>query len=121
MSHIPQNFKLLDDLEQYELMVAAYPEKFGDREEDNDLWDEVIEFFEEVTCDQEMVLDLLSRLIYLTMPMGSPLSGRVCHVLGVPAILKDGSIGMMSAVSREVAIKPPAVNAHDLVSMEIAG
>jgi hypothetical protein len=107
MSHIPKNFKLLDDLEQYDLMIAAYPEKFGGREEaGDDLWDEVIEFFEEVTCDQEMVLDLLSRLIYLTMPMGSPLSGRVSHVLGIPAILKDGSMGMMAAVSREMVLKP---------------
>ena len=117
MSHIPTNFKLLDDLEQYELTVAAYPEKFGVREEDNDLWDEVIEFFEETIADPDQVLDLLSRLIYLTMPMGSPLSGRVCHVLGVPEILKDGSIGMMSAVSRSVAIKAPD-DAHDLVTRE---
>lgn len=106
MSHIPANFKLLDDLEQYELMVAAYPEKFGGREEaGDDLWDEAIEHFEEVTSDSEQVIELLSRIIYLTMPMGSPLSGRMHHVLGVPAILKDGSIGMMSAVSREIVIK----------------
>jgi hypothetical protein len=36
-------------------------------------------------------------------------------------LLKDGTIGMMSAVSREVVLKPPVVNTHDLVSMEIAG
>lgn len=107
MSHIPKNFKPLDDLEQYELMIAAYPEKFGGREEaGDDLWDEVMEHFEDVTNDSEQVNDLLSRMIYLTMPMGSPLSGRVNHVLGIPAILKDGSIGMMAAVSREMVLKP---------------
>lgn len=114
MSHIPANFKLLDDLEQYELMIAAYPEIFGGREEaGDDLWDEVIEYFEEVINDGEQVIDLLSRIIYLAMPMGSPLSGRVSHVLGVPAILKDGSIGMMSAVSREMVIKPVAEDASN--------
>jgi hypothetical protein len=97
---IPKNFKLLDDLEQYELMVAAFPEKYADREEDNDLWDEVIEHFEEVICEPEAVNELLSRIVYLTMPMGSPLTGRAAHVLGTTKLLADGSVSMMSAVSR---------------------
>jgi hypothetical protein len=100
MSSIPKNFKLLDDLEQYELMVAAFPEKYADREEENDLWDEVADHFEEVANDPEAVNELLSRIIYLTMPMGSPLTGRASHVLGTPKLLADGSVGMMSAVSR---------------------
>jgi hypothetical protein len=108
MSSIPKNFKLLDDLEQYELMVAAYPEKYAEREEDNDLWDEVADHFEEVTNDPEAVNELLSRLIYLTMPMGSPLTGRASHVLGTPKLLADGSVGMMSAVSRPFDAGKPA-------------
>ncbi|MBF8773929.1 hypothetical protein [Pseudomonas fulva] len=101
MSSIPKNFKLLDDLEQYELMVAAYPEKYAKRDEaGDDLWDEVAEHFEEVTNDPEAVNELLSRIVYLTMPMGSPLTGRASHALGTPKLLKDGSVGMLSAVSR---------------------
>ncbi len=107
MGYMPKNIKQLDDLEQFELIVAAYPEKFEAREEaGEDLWDEVIEFFEETICDQEMVLDLLSRIVYLSMPMGSPLSGKAFHTLGKTQLLGDGSIGMMSAVSREFT--PPA-------------
>lgn len=107
MSHIPTNLKLLDELEQYELMVAAYPDKFGGREESgDDLWDEVMEHFEEVTNDPDAVLDLLSRMIYLAMPMGSPLSGRRRHALGVPKFLAGGAIGMMAAVSRDMVLTP---------------
>lgn len=97
---IPKKFKLLDDLEQYELIVAAYPEKYADREEDNDLWDEVIEHFEEVISEPEAVNELLSRIVYLTMPMGSALTGQAYHVLGTTKLLPDGTVGMASAVSR---------------------
>lgn len=107
MSSIPKNFQLLDDLEQYELMIAAYPEKYAERDEDNELWDEVAEHFEEVASDPEQVNELLSRIVYLTMPMGSPLTGRASHVLGTPKLLKDGSVGMMSAVSRPFAAQQP--------------
>ncbi|MBP5968692.1 hypothetical protein [Pseudomonas iridis] len=107
MGYMPKTIKQLDDLEQFELIVAAYPEKFEAREEaGEDLWNEVMEFFEETTNDPEMILDLLSRIVYLSMPIGSPLSGKAFHVLGKTSILADGSVGMMSAVSREYT--PPA-------------
>jgi len=109
MSYMPKRIEQLTDLEQFELMVAAYPEKFESREEaGDDLWDEVMELFEETICDQELVLDLLSRMIYLSMPMGSPLTGRAFHVLGKPELVADGTVRMMSAVSREFVVKAVA-------------
>lgn len=35
--------KPIDDLELYELIVAAYPDRF-DENSDEDIWDEVMEF-----------------------------------------------------------------------------
>lgn len=112
MSYMPKRIQQLSDLEQFELMVAAYPEKYEVREEaGEDIWDEVMEEFEETICDQEKVLDLLSRIVYLSMPMGSPLTGKAFHVLGKTSLLPDGSVGMMSAVSREfITATHPAIH-----------
>lgn len=99
---MPAKIQQLTELEQYELMVAAYPEKFAKREEEgeDDLWDEVMEYWEEVTNDPELVADLIARLAYLTMPMGSALTGIRRHVLGVPS-LHNGSVNMTAAVTRD--------------------
>lgn len=108
MSHMPAKIQQLTDLEQFELMVAAYPEKFAKREEDgDDIWDEVIEHWEEVTGDPEQAADLVARLVYLTMPMASALSGNHRHVLGVPT-LHQGSVNMTVAVSRDVQFSKEA-------------
>ncbi|MDY7559922.1 hypothetical protein QN366_05030 [Pseudomonas sp. CCC3.2] len=112
MSYMPKRIQQLSDLEQFELMVAAYPEKYEAREKaGDDIWDEVMEAFEETICDQEMVLGLLSRVVYLSMPMGSPLTGKAFHTLGKASLAPDGSIRMMSAVSREfIAPAHPAIH-----------
>lgn len=98
-----ENFKPkpADDLELYELIVAAYPDKF--QEGDDDIWDEVMEFAEEKFGDLENLCDLLGRLVLLASPMVSAISNEVVHCLGQVAI-KDGQAQMISAISRKVAL-----------------
>ncbi|GAA4652358.1 hypothetical protein GCM10023116_46420 [Kistimonas scapharcae] len=96
-----QNAKPIDDLELYELIVAAYPEKFDANSED-DIWDEVLEWAEEEFCDIDALSRLLGRLLYLTSPMQSAISGEYVHCLGKVDI-KDGQANMVAAVSRRIA------------------
>lgn len=108
MSHMPKVIKHLDELEKFELLVAAFPEKYAKREEEgDDIWDEVMEFWDELTNDPEQVEDFVARLVYLTMPMASAISGTHRHVLGVPA-LHQGSVNMTVAVSRDVQFSKEA-------------
>lgn len=106
MSHMPAKIEQLDDLEQYELMVAAYPEKFGGREEDDELWDDVMAHWGDVTDDAEQVADLIARLVYLTMPMSSALTSTHRHVLGVPS-MHNGSVLMTAVITRDIHFKKP--------------
>ncbi len=85
----------LTELELYELLVAAYPEKFGDRPEDNQLWEDVLEWAEDLDIN-----DLLGRVVMLTTPQRSPLSGKLYHALGPVFISKD-TVSMTAAVKRE--------------------
>lgn len=108
-----KNASRISDLELYELVVAMYPEKFADRDEaGDDLWDEVMEFVEdelvgELLCDEQGLRELLGRLVLLTMPMGSALTGKVRHCLGTVEI-RDGQAYMTAAVSRDVEIEGQA-------------
>lgn len=114
MSHIEKMKKAsrISDLELYELVVAMYPEKFAKRDEaGDDLWDEVMEFVEdelvgELLCDEEGLRDLLGRLVLLTMPMASAITGKARHCLGAVEI-RDGQAYMTAAVSRDVEIEAP--------------
>lgn len=100
MTHQP-----LTDLELFELIVAAYPEKFGEREETDELWDEVMGFVEEgLDGDLEDEFGLrrfLGRIVMLTMPMTSALRGTERHVLGKVEKVGD-EYRMTAAVKRHV-------------------
>jgi hypothetical protein len=91
----------LTDLELYELMVAAYPEKFADREENgDDLWDEIMEFVDDMCgeMDEQALRALLGRIVLLSMPMRG-MNGDLSHALGVVEINGENA-SMMAAVKR---------------------
>jgi hypothetical protein len=91
--------KPLDDLEMFELLQAAYPEKFpGD---DDDTWEAAQQFADEI-AGWEDVADLLGRVVMLTMPMSSGITKRLSHCLGRVTI-NEGAAHMMAAVQRDVA------------------
>lgn len=90
----------LDDLEMFELLQAAYPERFPD--ESDTSWHAAMEFASELNGFDELA-DLLGRVALLTVPMQSALSGRHFHCLGKVEI-KDGKADMVAAVRRCVAI-----------------
>lgn len=93
--------KPLDDLEMFELLQAAYPEKFiGDSDE---AFEAAQEFAESISGWEE-VADLLGRVAMLTMPMEQPPTGNHVHVLGEIKKTDRGSYYMMAAVKRPVKI-----------------
>ena len=91
--------KPLSDLEMFELLVAAYPEKFGGEETD-DLFEEVMEFAHCLEGWSD-ISDLLGRVVMTSLPMASPLTGTAYHTLGKVTVL-DGTAMMEAAVKREV-------------------
>ena len=93
----------LDDLEMHDLLCLCYPEHFSD---DDDNTFEVSQCVaEEAMVDlgriEVRLADLLGRIVMLTHPMQSALTGRLQHALGQVEI-KDGSVQMTAAVSRSV-------------------
>lgn len=105
-----QNTNPLDDLELFELIVAAYPEKFAEREAaGEDIWDEVMAFIEDDLCLDELqdwqgLARLLGRVVMLTMPMQGAISGGARHCLG-PIEIRNGQAYMTAAVSRDVVVE----------------
>lgn len=96
------NAKPLEDLELFELIVAAYPEKFKEAEDrGDDIWDEVLEFADDLCAemDQDMLCRLLGRVVMLTMPMQSGITGEGRHALGSIEI-HEGKALMTAAVTR---------------------
>ena len=93
--------KPLDDLEMFELLQAAYPEKFADDE--NETWDAAQQFADELS-GWDAIADLLGRVAMLTMPMESGMTKRLSHCLGVVTIT-EGSAQMMAVVRRDVTYK----------------
>ena len=89
----------LDDLEMFELLQAAYPEKFPDDEDKT--WDAAQEFADEIS-GFDALADLLGRVVMLTMPMESGMTKRLSHCIG-KVTLTDGSAQMCAAVRRDVA------------------
>lgn len=90
--------KPLDDLEMFELICAAYPERFtGDEDES---FNDVSEFVDEIEGFDD-VSELLGRVVMLTMPMRSELTDRYSHCLGEVTI-KNGTAQMIAAVRRSV-------------------
>jgi len=94
--------KPLDDLELYELLVAAYPERFDANSED-DLWYEVMDFASEMFAnfnernELDNISDLLGRVVMLTNPMQSAISKH-------PVSISGDQVNMVSAVSRKVEL-----------------
>lgn len=87
----------LDDLEMFELLRAAYPEKFTDDE--NGTWDAAQEFADELSGFDELA-DLLGRVVMLTHPMRSSFTGELHHCLGSVSV-DDGTVLMTAAVRRK--------------------
>lgn len=121
MSHVDKlkNAKPITDLELFEIIVAAYPERFEAREEaGDDLWDEVMEFVEddlvgEVLCSEEGLRQLLGRILLLTNPLHSPLSGKLFHALGKVEI-RNGAIYMLGGAKAEIKLDGPLLTTDDL-------
>lgn len=90
----------LTDLEMFDLLRACYPEKFTD--EDDATWDAAQDFAENLSGFDELA-DLLGRVAMLTAPMGSGLTGRLSHCLGVVTIA-DGKTSMCAAVRRDAVV-----------------
>ena len=94
-----QKTKPLDELEMFELLQAAYPEKFKD--DDDETWEAAMAFADEL-CGFEELCDLLGRVVMLTMPMESGLTRRLSHCLGKVEIA-NGSANMIAAVRRDAS------------------
>tara|TARA_R110000850_G_scaffold275207_1_gene414130 strand:- start:12518 stop:12904 length:387 start_codon:yes stop_codon:yes gene_type:complete len=97
--------KSLTDLEIYETFVAAYPEKFGGKEESDELFEEVLEFANSLEGFEDISV-LLGRIVMLTHPMKSGLTGRLWHCFGAVEI-KGDQVSMTACVTREVPTPKP--------------
>lgn len=89
----------LEDLEMFELLQAAYPEKFPDDEDET--WENAMVFADELQGFHQLA-DLLGRVVMLTMPMESGMTKRLSHCLGKVEIT-NGTVSMTAAVRRDVA------------------
>jgi len=92
------NIKALDELELYELIRLAYPEKFP--EDDDETWDAISYFVEDELVGTDAIADLLGRVVMLSMPMHSELSGMGFHALGEVITKTNGEATMIAAVKR---------------------
>ena len=90
-----RQFTKATDLEVYEVITAAYPEKFPETGECN--WDEVMEFVEDELGGYCNVSDLLGRIVTLTEPCYGP-SGALWHRFSTQ--LSAGSTTRISLMSR---------------------
>ena len=90
------------DLELYELLLAAYPDTFNENS-DVDIWDEVMEFAEDMFGDTEQLCELLGRIVLLTSPMTSAINGELSHCLGKIEV-KNGKAYMTTAIKRPVSV-----------------
>ncbi len=93
----------LDDIELYDLIAAAYPEKFKGDSSDAD-YDAVMDFVGDMYGIHD-IRGLLGRMVMLTMPMQSPLTGEAYHALGT-VTLEGGKADMWAAVRRKAEGQP---------------
>ena len=91
------NHKPLDDLEMVELLWAAYPERFKD--ESNEDWEAALQLAEDLDGFDD-IADLLGRVVMLTMPSSSIITGTAMHALGKIEISGSQAI-MTAAVKRK--------------------
>ena len=90
--------KQLDDLEMFELLQICYPELFeGD---DDATFDAAIQFADNELQGFDALADLLGRVVMLTMPMSSGITGRLCHCLG-KIVINKGNASMIAVVRRD--------------------
>jgi len=112
------NTEALSDLELFELIVAAYPERFAEREAaGDDIWDEVQEFIEEELIADELsdefgLRQFLARIVMLAHPVRSPLSGDWRHALGQIEV-RGNQVLMTAAASRMMHTPTPAELARE--------
>lgn len=86
--------KKATDLEVYEVITSAYPEKFPETGECN--WDEVMEFVEDELGGYDIFADLLGRLVTLTDPGRDP-NGELWHRFSTPISVDSSTrISLMS-------------------------
>lgn len=88
----------LDDLEMFEILQAAYPEKFSG--DDDETWEAAQEFADEIS-GWDQIADLLGRVAMLTMPMESGMTKRMSHCLGKVEVVR-GQAMMIAAVRRDM-------------------
>ena len=88
----------LDDLEMFEILQAAYPEKFSG--DDDETWEAAQEFADEIS-GWDQIADLLGRVAMLTMPMESGMTKRMSHCLGKVEVVR-GKAMMIAAVRRDM-------------------
>lgn len=88
----------LNDLEMFDLLQAAYPEKFTD--DNDDTWNAAQQFADEISGWDD-IADLLGRVTMLSMPMKSELTEHTSHCLG-HIIIKGNHIQMIAAVRRDI-------------------
>ena len=92
-----KQIKPLDDLEMFELLRAAYPEKFNDDEDES--WDKAQQFANELS-GWEDIADLLGRVAMLTMPIDMGFTKRLSHCL-FSIDTEDGENRMIAVVRRD--------------------
>lgn len=101
-----KNTKPLDDLEMHELLRLIYPNHI--RSDDDEYFD--------ISCDacetpvdlgdgvEVTLAELLGRVVMLTMPMQSGLTGEYSHVLGEVTIREERA-DMLAVVRRPAKIR----------------
>ena len=95
------NYRKADELEIYETIVAMYPEKFTDEDDGDDQWNAVFEFIENELCDIDVLADMLGRIVMLTNPVQSSMTGLFSHVIGRVDIKSD-EVLMISTIRRMI-------------------
>jgi len=104
MSDCVKGYQALDAFEMHELLRLIYPDHISsDDDEDYALSSEICDY---ATVDlgngfEVRLADLLGRVVMLTMPVRSGLTGRLSHCLGAVTI-DECNARMVAAVRRDV-------------------
>ena len=95
------NASPLDDLEMHDLLRLTYPEHIKSDDDEyfelsKEIGEQSIDLGDGVSVE---LAEFLGRVVMLTMPMRSGLTGSWSHCLGDVKI-SDSSVNMIAAVSR---------------------
>ena len=88
----------LSEVEMFELLKTAHPDRF--RGDDDETWEDVMDFVDSMGGFEDLA-DLLGRVVMLTAPMTSPLTGTRMHCLGRAGVV-GGAVQMESVVRRRM-------------------